>query len=298
MLVLGLFLCLSAAAAGASSPTAAPPAGLPGPPPGAGSGLPALPAPGSIPPAQPLGPAATLPAHVPGPGLLSGVARLRGLRFSLAIACRTNGRVTVAASALARGVIARAGYLCRGRRAVAQLALSRSSARRLAAAGSTLAGVRFGRGRAADQFSLTLESRSTAATYWSDGGLECGLLGADEPYVVAPDFTVSPPVIIDVRPWVAWYTPAEGWRWLGTEGVNASRWYRWTATPSGVQQWQTPAHAINPWTWAPIHVRPGKHTYAISVFEVMYWYKHPSYVWKYGPSVTSATGVSAYCRYP
>jgi hypothetical protein len=294
MLLLAFLFSLSSATAWAAARTASSPSALPGPPPGAGSGFPVAPAAGGMPPAQPLGPAATVPAHVSGPGLLSGTARLQGRQFTLAIACHAGGRVSVTAPAIAGGVLAHASYSCRKGAAVAKLKLSAGHAGRLRALGSTLAGVTLG----SQHLSLTLEARTTASSYWSDGGLECSLLGADEPYVVDPNFTVTPSVTIDVRPWLAWYTPANGWRWLGTAGVNSSRWYQWTATTTGVEQWVTPAGAINPWTWAPIQVHPGQNTSAISVFEVVYLYPHPRYVWKYGPSVTSGTTVNTYCSYP
>jgi hypothetical protein len=157
--------------------------------------------------------------------------------------------------------------------------------------------VKLGRGGTTTPSPLTLEARATPAGFWTDGGLECDLLGPDEPYAVSPNFKVSPTETIDVRPLVAWYTAAHGWRWLGTQGINASGWYRWTATPTGIQQWETPAYAVNPWTWAPIDVHPGERTYAISVFEVVYWHAHPGYEWRYGPSVPATGGAGAYCSF-
>jgi len=293
LLAVVLFISSATATAWAAAP-AGPPPGLPGPPPGAGSGFPAPPAVGSTPGPQPLGPASTIPSHVSGPGLTNGTAHVQGRKFSLAIACQGGGRVTVAASSVAGGALAHASYSCRGGRAVAQLTMSAADAGKLRSLGSAVAVAKLG-GQTA---SVTLESRSTPPLYWSDGGLECSLFGNDEPYSVAPNFTVTPAAIIDVRPWVAWYTPAHGWRWLGTNGVGSSSWYSWTATTAGVEQWVTPAGAVNPWTWAPIHVSAGQNTYAISAFEVIYWYKNLRYVWKYGPSVPSGTSVSTYCSFP
>jgi hypothetical protein len=34
------------------------------------------------------------------------------------------------------------------------------------------------------------------------------------------------------------------------------------------------------------------------VFELVYWYTHPSYVWKYGPSVAASNDIETYCGYP
>src|ERR1700752_2023057 len=59
------------------------PAGLPGPPPEAGTGIPLPPPPGQDPPPQPFGSAATLPLNPSGPGLLSGSAGLTGSRLKL-----------------------------------------------------------------------------------------------------------------------------------------------------------------------------------------------------------------------
>jgi hypothetical protein len=284
------------------SPTAlaaaqnSPPPGPPGPPPGAGSGFLSRPA-GTAPLQEATGPAATIPAHVTGPALMTGVVRVHQLQFAVSIACRTSGRVSVTAGAIRSGVLARGTYTCRNGHASAQLQLRRADARRLATLGPTLTSVTLGKGGATARLSLTLETGAQSPGYWSDGGLQCSFLGSYEPYLVAPDFTDTPPVVIDVRPWVAWYTPSNGWRWLGTVGVNASRWYRWTATPSGIEQWTTPARAVNPWTWAPIHVHPGDDTYAIGVFEVMYWYTRPHYTWRYTRSSLGGNSLTTYCNY-
>jgi hypothetical protein len=205
--------------------------------------------------------------------------------------------VSLTASALSSGTLATGGYSCRDRQGVAQLSLRPAAAARLRALKSTRARVALGSG-GAEHFSILLEASPSAPPYWSNGGLECSLLGSDEPYLVAPNFTVAPPAIIDVRPWVAWYTPDNGWRWLGTTGVNSSSWYRWSATPSGVATWMTPAGALNPWTWAPIRVPGGRQTDAIGVFEVIYWYAHPRYVWAYTRSRLNASALGTYCTFP
>jgi len=290
-IVLGL-----APAAGAAVHNGPPP-GLPGPPPGAGAGFPAPPAASTVPLAGAPGPPATIPARVSGPALLSGTARVHQLQFSVAIACRTSGRVSVSAGAIRPGILARGRYTCRNRRASAQLRLRPADARKLASLGPTLASATLAEADGGARPSLTLQTGAQSPAYWSDGGLQCSLLGSYQPYLVAPNFRVTPPAVIDVRPWVAWYTPSGGWRWLGTVGVNASQWYRWTATPSGVAQWITPAGASNPWTWAPIAVHPGGDTYAVGVFEVVYWYAKPRYTWKYALSSAAQTGLTAYCQF-
>jgi len=281
--------CGSAAAAGGTPP-------LPGPPPIAGAALPAAPPPGTIPASGGTGPAASLPSAVSGPGLRSGFIGVRNRKLTLPLACSSSGRVTLTAPAVRRGTLAKGRFNCQQRQASAQLSLRPGDARRLTALRSTVAGVSFGPG-VAKRFSIVLQSRSGPPPYWSDGGMECSLLGADTPYLVAPNFTVGPPAIIDVRPWVAWYTAATGWRWIGTTGVNSSSWYRWTATPAGVQQWFTPTGALNPWTWAPVHVRAGRGMYTLGVFEVVYWYRHPRYVWQYTRSRLGPAATGTYCTY-
>ena len=191
------------------------------------------------------GPAASLPSRVSGPGLQSGFIQVRNRKLTLPLACSSSGRVTLSAPAIRAGTLARGRFTCQKRQASAQLSLRPIDARRLNGLKSTIAGVSFGAG-AGGRFSIMLQSRPSAPPYWSDGGMECSLLGSDTPYLVAPNFTVVPPTIIDVRPWVAWYTAATGWRWIGTTGVNTSSWYRWTDTPAGVQQWFTPTGALKP----------------------------------------------------
>jgi hypothetical protein len=286
-IVLGLaLLSLPGAAWAAGLPS------LPGPPPTAGTGFPATPAAGTMPVAGPVGPAVSLPAILPGAGLQGGFVLAQGRHLALAIACRSRGAVSLTASALGPGVLSRGGYACRHGQASAQLSLSPAAARRLKALRSTLAGVTLG-GGGAEHFSVTLEATPTKPAYWTNGGIDCNFLGAYEPYLVSPNFTVTPPALISVRPWVAYYTPANGWRWLGTQGINSSSWYLWWATPGGVATWVTPTGALNPWTWAPIHVPAGHQIDALGVFEVIYWYAHPRYTWAY----TSST-LGTYCTYP
>ena len=273
------------------------PPGPPGPPPGAAAGLPSRPATTGT-PGEATGPPATIPAQVIGPGLRTGVARVRQSQFALAIACRMNGRVSVVAAAVRSGALAQGRYVCVNRHATAQLRLRAGDDRRLAALGTTLTNVTLREGNTTVRLSVALQTTAQSPSYWSDGGLQCSVLGAYEPYLVGPNFTTSPPAVIDVRPWVAWYTDRNGWRWLGTGGVNASRWYRWTAAPNGIEQWRSPAGALNPWTWAPIRVHPGDDTYAIGAFEVVYWYAHPLYTWMYTRSSPGGASLTSYCSYP
>lgn len=274
------------------------PPSLPGPPPGAGTGFPAAPAPGTVPVAGPGGPATTIRGSTNLPGLLDGTVVVpRSGQFTLQLACSADGGVAVAAPGLASGRIASGRYACRGHRASLRFRLRGAAVKRLDALGSVLAQATLGRGRLTSSVSLTLRARSAAAGFWTDGGLECDLLGFNESYIAAPNFTVRPPAIIDVRPWVAVFTSRSGWQWVGTLGPGHSAWYRWTATPSGVQEWYTPAGALNPWTWAPIAVRPAGATYAIGAFEIVYRYTHPVYQWRYIPSYASSSPASAFCRY-
>jgi hypothetical protein len=252
---------------------------------------------GSVPPAGPAGPPATVPSKVSGPGLLSGVVRAQGRQVTLQIACSGNGSASISAAAIAKGTLARGSYTCAEHQASAQLKLSSAAARELGRLTSTLGHVKLGKGSATTQYAITLESRPTASPRWSDGGLVCNFYGPNSPMVSAPNFTVQPPAIIDIRPWVAFYTANNGWRWLGTAGLNKSLWYRGTATPTGVTQWRTPGGALNRFTWAPITVPPGASTSAIGVFEVVYWYTHMRYVWEYTSSLMGSGAKSTYCSY-
>ncbi len=215
------------------------------------------------------------------------------------IACQTGGRINVTARSVGAGILASASYVCRGRRATARVSLTPAAAQRIARLGSTIAQLSFVQGHTTTQrLALTVEGRPQTPTYWSDGGLRCNPSTGSQAEIVAPNFRVTPPTTIDVRPWLAWYTSAAGWRWLGVSGINASRWYRWTATPGGVAEWGTPTGTISPWTWTPIGVPAGQSIYAVSVFEVIYWYSRPVYVWRYAPSSPSLNVTTTYCNYP
>lgn len=286
----------AATSAHATAATGAP-VGLPGPPPLAMTDYPTPPAVGVVPPAGPAGPPAAVPTKLAGPGLLSGVVTAHGRQLTLQIACSGNGSVTVSAAKIAKGTLARGSYTCSSHRASAQLKLSGAAAHKLGLLTSTIGHVKLGKGSATTQYAITLQSRPAASPRWSDGGLVCSFYGPDSPMLSAPNFTVTPPAIIDIRPWIAFYTAEKGWRWLGTSGLNQSLWYRETATPTGVAQWRTRAGALNRFTWAPITVRPGS-TYMIGVFEVVYWYTHMRYVWEFTSSLMSSGAKMSYCSYP
>ena len=46
---------------------------------------------------------------------------------------------------------------------------------------------------------MTVSSKGLKPAFWTNGGLQCNLYGADTPYLVAPNFKVTPPAVIDVR---------------------------------------------------------------------------------------------------
>jgi hypothetical protein len=270
------------------------PPGLPGPPPGAGTGFPLPPPPAQDPPPQPSGSPATVPLTPSGPGLLSGSAGLTGRRLRLPIACDAGGHAALSVPGLASGLVAQARYKCAGGRSTVSFTLGKSIARQINGKGSVLAQVAFKQIGATETLSVMVGPSPAAPEFWTSVfGLQCGASGANQATLLAPNFTVTPTTTIDVRPWLAWYTAATGWQWLGTEGPDASRWYRWTGTPNGVAQWHTASGTVNPWTWGPIAVTPGHGTYVISVLEAIYWYSHPVYVWRYAHSYPS----SPYCAY-
>jgi hypothetical protein len=226
--------------------------------------------------------------------MLSGSAGLTGRRLRLQIACGAGGRAALSVPELANGVVARARYKCAGGRGTVSFTLAKGIAHQINGLGSALARVTFNQSGATETLSVMVGPNPAVPEFWTSVfGLQCGASGANQATLLAPNFTVTPTTTIDVRPWLAWYTPATGWQWLGTEGPNASRWFRWTGTPDGVAEWHTASGTVNPWTWGPIAVTPGHGTYVIAVLEAIYWYSHPVYVWRYAHSYPS----SPYCAY-
>jgi hypothetical protein len=277
---------------------AGPPAGLPGPPPEASSGLPLPPGPGQAPPPQPPGPPSAIGAGASMPGLLSGTASLGRAGFKLRVACRTGGKAAFSVPSFGGSTLASARYKCAKGRATASFVLTKSVVGRIGRSGSVLGRVSFTQGAAKTRASVMVGPRPPAPVFWTSVfGLLCGAPGSNQAQLQAPNFTVTPPTTIDVRPWLAWYSPATGWQWQGTAGPGASRWYRFTATPSGVAEWRTPLGTIDPWLWSPIAVTPGRGTYVIAVFEAVYWYSHPAYVWRFVHSVPGAGTAGDYCAY-
>jgi len=120
---------------------------------------------------------------------------------------------------------------------------------------------------------------------------------------VEPDFTTATPTPISTRGWVAWYTAAGGWHWLGIKGENADRWDTWTAGVTGIVQFHpNGAPAPVPWTWGPISVPTGQGIYAVGVYEIVYWVGgNPQHQWQYVNAGTTgaaaAGGGSLYCAY-
>ena len=274
------------------------PPGPPGPPPGAGSGFPLPPAPGQAPNPEPAGPATTIPSSGSGPGLLSGTASLRGTHLALRIACAGHGSAALSVPAVARGTLAQAAYKCSKGRGTVRLSLPASAASRITRSGDVLAGVSFTQGKLTERLSVALASPTPAPVTWTSVfGLRCGAPGTYEASLLAPNFSDTLATTIDVRPWLAWYTSATGWQWLGTAGPDRSGWYRWTATPTGVAEWQQTG-TTNPWTWGPISVGQGHSTYVVAVFEAVYWYSSPAYVWRYARSGPDANTITTYCEYP
>lgn len=263
-----------------------------------GSGLPLPPAPGQAPAAVPNGAAATIPVGGSGPGLLSGTASLHGTRLSVPVACSAAGRVTLSVPTL--GVLAQARFRCIQGRGIVPLTVTPAAARSISGMGAAIADLAFVQGGTKEQLSLALGPRVQGAGTWvSYQGLACGTPSSDQANLLAPNFTDTPTTTVDVRPWLAYYTASTGWQWIGTGGANASSWYRWTATPEGVAEWQTqPLGTVSPWSWGPISVTPGRGTYLIAVFEAVYWYSHPVYVWHYAPSGTGGGASTTYCAYP
>jgi hypothetical protein len=292
------------AVAGAQAPP-----GPPGPPPGNGGDLPAPP--GTAPVFVPPGTPAALPATT-GPGLLKAgdVAFNRAKRsFSVVFACQGNGTLSVTAPTAGKGTLAKSGYRCNGNRGTARLDVSRKVALKIirkktvAAKGTVKQG-----GRTAKlYFNLRAGGSPRAATgFWTDGHLQCSPDGSGIPqaYLVEPDFTAPPGTRISTRGWLAWYTTAGGWHWLGVGGENANRWDTWDATPTGIAQFH-PNGAVQPtpWTWGPISLPSGQGIYAVGVYEIVYWAGGPpDHQWQYvnagNTGAVAAGGGNHYCVYP
>ena len=299
---------ITAVAAHAASAGAQAPAGPPGPPPGNGGALPAPPgtAPAFVPPGTP----AAVPGAVTGPGLLSGssVALNRTKRtFSVKLACQASGSVSVTASALTKVPIARASYRCAANRATAALRVSRKVAQRLAKRKTVGATATVRQSGKASRLSFALRAGAGApapAGFWTDGHLQCtDSAGAPNAYLAEPDFTTAQPTPISTRGWIAWYTAAGGWHWLGVNGENNNRWDTWTATATGIAQFHpNGSQQPVPWTWGPITMPTGQGVFAIGVYEIVYWVGgHPQYRWQYVNAGTTgaaaAGGGTPYCAY-
>jgi hypothetical protein len=253
--------------------------GSPGPPPGAGSGFPLPPSPGAPTTTTGGAPTVAIPGTSTAPGLRSGVAQVTNDTVTLSLACRRSGSATLRDT----GVKLTTTYKCRHGSAAPRFTLTHAQASRTLAGGGSLAALTL-TGSGAAPLSVQLSRATFAPTYWtSTFGLACTADGPDSALLSAPNFTVSPATTIDVRPWLAWYTPTTGWQWLGLGGAGRSAWLRWTATPSGVFEWQS-GGVTTPWMWGPIQITPGQGTQVVAVFEAIYWYSHPVYVWRYARS--------------
>jgi hypothetical protein len=300
LVLAAVVLCCAPALASAQAP-----AGPPGPPPGNGTDLPAPP--GTAPAFVAPGTAASIPAGPVGPGLLEAadVALNRSKRtFSVSFACQANGTLSVTAKAAGSGTLARTGYRCTGGRATARLRLSKKVAakvvkRKLVAATAKLGSKRL-------SFSLIAGSAPAKAKgFWTDGHLQCSADGSGAPpaYLAEPDFTTKSPTPISTRGWVAWYTAAGGWHWLGVNGEDRGRWDTFTATATGIAQFH-PGGAFEPipFTWGPVSVPAGQGIYAVGVYEIVYWVGgKPDYQWQYvnaGTTGAAAAGAgNLYCVY-
>ncbi len=292
---LAILATLAGLAGLTGSAQAAGPPELPGPPPGTGTGLPLPPAPAQAPPAEASLSSVSITGTPYGPGLISGHSAVSATKLPVTIACQANGKAQLRAGS----VSAKTTYHCARGRATMRFALTKAQARSIAQSRSLVATLTLTQGARTTHLSLSIGAKAPAPAFWTSAfGLGCSTGGAQAAELVAPNFTSTPvPTTIDVRPWIAWYTSATGWQWLGTRGPGASSWYRWTATPNGVAEWQQPA-GISPWTWGPIQVTPGHATYVIAVLEAVYWYTHPTTVWEYARSEPTPTTVTSFCVYP
>jgi hypothetical protein len=303
-------LAAGAAALPATAAAQATPPGPPGPPPGNGANLPAPP--GTAPPVVPPGTPGAIPDAVSGPGLLSGDAvrfDKKKRRFAIPLACSASGSLSVRARGVKGGTFARARYSCASNRGTATLKVKKKIAKRLGRRSSFAATATTSESGKTRRLDFTLRTRGGAAPakgFWTDGRLQCSgdPSGLPPAYLAEPDFTTADVTPISTRGWIAWYTAAAGWHWLGINGEDNGRWDTWTATPTGVSQFH-PGGAVQPipYTWGPISVPAGQGIYAIGVWEIVYWVGgKPDYQWQYvnagATGAVAAGGGTLYCVYP
>jgi hypothetical protein len=228
--------------------------------------------------------------------------------FSVALACQANGSVSVTARAVTKAPIAHAGYRCAANRATAALRVSSKVAKRLAKRRTVAAIATVKQAGKTARLAFVLRAGGAApapAGFWTDGHLQCtDASGAPAALLVEPDFTTAGRTPISTRGWIAWYTAAGGWHWLGVGGENANRWDTWTANVGGIEQFH-PGGAPQPvpWTWGPISIPTGQGIVAIGVYEIVYWVGgNPEYRWQYVNAGTTgaaaAGGGNPYCAYP
>ncbi len=286
------------------------PAGPPGPPPGNGTQLPAPP--GTVPQFVPPGTPATVPGGATGPGLLSGssVAFNKGKRgFLLPLACQGNGTVSFTARRAGRGTLAKTRYRCAGNRTRARLTVTRKVAKQIVRRKTLAARATVKQAGKTAKLDFVLRAGGgpvPTAGFWTDGHMLCSPDGGATPqaYIAEPDFTTQNPTRISTRAWLAWYTNAGGWHWLGTDGENRARWETWTATVGGVEQFHPDgAPQPTPFTWGPLTVPPGQGIYTVGVYEIVYWVGGlPQHRWEYvnagETGAAAAGGGNLYCAYP
>lgn len=275
---------------------------LPGPPPGADTGLPLPPAPGQAAPPRVDGGASAIPTSVPGPALATGSAPVASSgRVSFSLVCRGRGRVDLAVPALSARAAA-IPFACARGHARVSMRLRTRTARSVRAHGMTIGRLRLKQGGTSTVLTVALtgpRQPAGGAGVWSDGGLQCSSPTSSQAYLVAPNFTVSPVTTISMRPWVAWWTATSGWHWLGLRGRNVSSWTNLTGTPTGIAEWRDANGAFNPWTWGPISVPAGQGVQAVGVFEALYWYGgRPTRVWRYTTSFLASQPIGSYCAFP
>ena len=301
---------IAAAAVLPATAAAQAPPGPPGPPPGNGADLPAPP--GTAPAVVPPGTPGTIPIGATGPALLDGSpARFdRGRRrFALPLACSASGQLTVRARGVRGGTFARGRYSCSANRATATLRVTRKVAKRLVRRATLAATATVTERGKATRVDFTLRTRGgspPAKVFWTDGRLQCSpdASGAPPAYLVTPDFTTQSQTSISTRGWIAWYTTAGGWHWLGVGGENAGRWDTWTATLDGISQFHpNGAQQPSPYSWGPIAIPAGQGIHAVGVYEIVYWVGgKPDYQWQYVNAGTTgaiaAGGGVHYCAYP
>ena len=143
--------------------------------------------------------------------VLTGYVTLSGNAVTVQLACAASGSATLL------GV--KTTYHCKQGRSIAKFVLPKAQSAKIPRLGGITAKLTVVEKGTTEHLTVSVSKILPAPGYWtSNFGLVCNAQGANVASLVAPNFSASLPTTIDVRPWLAWYTSATGWQWLGSQG--------------------------------------------------------------------------------